>query len=434
MPEKTLEFVRGSPLLIATIKIVIVFLVLSGLVAFLVYLERKVLAFMQARLGPMRVGPWGLLQALADPIKLMLKEDIVPARADRVVFLMAPVISVVAAFAVFAVIPFAGNFYVTDVNIGLLLILGISSLGIYGIILGGWSSNSHYPLLGALRSAAQLVSYEVAAGLALVGVLLLSNSLSMVRIVESQREMGWWFVFLQPVAFVIYLIAAVAETNRNPFDLPEAESELTAGFHTEYSGFRFALYFMAEYTSMVLVSALAVVLFWGGWLRPFASVAALDFLNYLPPVSLLMIAGVVFFFARRNPVPAEKWFLVAVAAGSAVLAGVVAVPVVITAVQPIFWFTAKVVALLYAFIWYRATFPRYRYDQLMNVGWRWLIPLALGNLIATACVLWWAGPNPGRLKLFFAMLAANLAVAIVVALLVGWRSPTAAAVEKQTGS
>src|SRR2546426_4649771 len=300
MPEKTLEFVRSSPLLLATIKIVIVFLVLSGLVAFLVYLERKVLAFMQARLGPMRVGPWGLLQALADPIKLMLKEDIVPARADRVVFLMAPVISVVAAFAVFAVIPFAGNFYVTDVNIGLLLILGISSLGIYGIILGGWSSNSHYPLLGALRSAAQLVSYEVAAGLALVGVLLLSNSLSMVRIVESQREMGWWFVFLQPVAFVIYLIAAVAETNRSPFDLPEAESELTAGFHTEYSGFRFSLFFMGEYAAMILVSCIAVTLFFGGWLRPFAGVGWLSFLRYAPPVALIGLAVFIISLARRT--------------------------------------------------------------------------------------------------------------------------------------
>jgi NADH-quinone oxidoreductase subunit H len=396
MPEKTLEFVRSSPLLLATIKIVIVFVVLSGLVAFLVYLERKILAFMQARLGPMRVGPWGLLQALADPIKLMLKEDIVPARADRVVFLMAPVISVVAAFAVFAVIPFAGNFYVTDVNIGLLLILGISSLGIYGIILGGWSSNSHYPLLGALRSAAQLVSYEVAAGLALVGVLLLSNSLSMVRIVESQREMGWWFVFLQPVAFVIYLIAAVAETNRSPFDLPEAESELTAGFHTEYSGFRFALFFMAEYTAMVLVSCIAVTLFFGGWLRPFPNVSWFDFLKYGPIVALLSLGGFIFWIGRRSPVRSERVFFIALSGLCVVLAALVAYSPVLEAIQGIFWFTAKILVFLYMFIWYRGTFPRYRYDQLMNVGWRRLIPLALANLIVTALFRYWLGPHAAQ--------------------------------------
>src|SRR5213594_3108995 len=385
--------------LAVTLVVIAVFPLMAG---YIVLVERKVLADFQVRLGPMRVGPHGLLQPIADALKLLLKEDIIPADSDKAIFWFAPVISTFTALSSFAVLPLSNWLYVADVNVGILVILAMSSVGILGIILGGWASNSHYPLLGSLRSAAQLVSYEIPAGMAIVGVLLVSNSLSLVKIVEAQQSSGLWNFFLQPLGFLIFLIAAVAETNRNPFDLPEAESELTAGFHTEYSGFRFALYFMAEYTSMVLVSALAVVLFWGGWLRPFASVAALDFLNYLPPVSLLMIAGVVFFFARRNPVPAEKWFLVAVAAGSAVLAGVVAVPVVITAVQPIFWFTAKVVALLYAFIWYRATFPRYRYDQLMNVGWRWLIPLALGNLIATACVLWWAGPNPGRLKLFFA--------------------------------
>jgi len=436
MVQTVMQFVEAQPLIAAGIKILVVFGVLSGIVAYMVLAERKVLAFMQARLGPMRVGPWGLFQPAADGLKLLLKEDIIPAGADKFVFLIAPVISVVAAFTVFAVIPYGPSsaLIITDLNVGLLFAVAVSSLGIYGIILGGWASNSHYPLLGSLRSAAQLVSYEIPAGMAIVGVLLISNSLSLVKIVEAQQSSGLWNFFLQPLGFLIFLIAAVAETNRNPFDLPEAESELTAGFHTEYSGFRFALYFMAEYTSMVLVSALAVVLFWGGWLRPFAGVAAFDFLNYLPPVSLLMIAGVVFFFARRNPVPSEKLFLVAVAVGSAVLAGIVAIPVVMDAVQPVFWFTTKVFALLYAFIWYRATFPRYRYDQLMNVGWRWLIPLALGNLIATAFVVWWAGPNPGHLKLFFAMFAMNLAVAIVVGLLVGWRSPARAAVEKQTGS
>jgi NADH-quinone oxidoreductase subunit H len=223
-----LQFLNAHPVIDGAVKVLIVFLVLSVVIMFLVYLERKILAFMQARLGPMRVGPWGLLQAIADPIKLMLKEDIVPAGADRGVFLIAPVIGIIAAFAAFAVIPFASNFVISDLNIGILFILGVSSLGIYGIILGGWSSNSHYPLLGALRSSAQLVSYEVAAGIAIVGVILLSNSLSMVDIVRQQQRWGVWNVFLQPVAFFVYLVASVAETNRSPFDLPEAESELTA--------------------------------------------------------------------------------------------------------------------------------------------------------------------------------------------------------------
>ena len=386
--SQALEVVQAHPLLLATIRILIVFLVLSGLVAYLVYLERKVLAFMQARLGPMRVGPWGLLQPVADGLKLLLKEDIVPTGADQLVFLLAPVISVVAAFTVFAVIPFGPNFLITDVNIGLLLILAISSMGVYGIILGGWSSNSHYPLLGALRSSAQLVSYEVAAGIALVGVLLLSNSLSMVDIVQRQQQMGLWNIFVQPVAFFIYLVASVAETNRAPFDLPEAESELTAGFHTEYSGFRFSLYFLAEYTNMVLVSCIAVTLFFGGWLRPFPSISALDFLRFAPVASLWGAAAFVLWLGLKSIVPGERKFFV-VLAGACVILGVgVGYPPVLNAIQGVFWFTVKVLVLLYAFIWYRGTFPRYRYDQLMNVGWRWMIPLALANLVVTALVLY----------------------------------------------
>jgi len=389
MLENISNFLNANPLLLALIKILIVLVVLAGIVAYLVYLERKVLAFMQARLGPMRVGPWGLLQPVADGLKLLLKEDIIPAGADKWVFLLSPAISVAAAFTVFAAIPFAGNFYVTDINIGLLFILAVSSLGIYGIILGGWSSNSHYPLLGALRSSAQLVSYEVAAGMALVGVLLIANSLSMVEIVKRQLEMGVWNVFLQPVAFVIYVIAAVAETNRNPFDLPEAESELTAGFHTEYSGFRFALYFLAEYTNMVVVSCIAVTLFWGGWLRPFANIAALDFLKFTPIVAFLGAAGFVLWLGLKSLVRLERYFFVVLAAMFVLLAILVAYPPVLSAIQGIFWFGVKVLGFLYAFIWYRATFPRYRYDQLMNVGWRWMIPLALVNLIATAIIRYW---------------------------------------------
>jgi len=391
MLANTIEFLKANPLLLALIKILIVFGVLSGIVAYLVYLERKVLAFMQARLGPMRVGPWGLLQPVADGLKLLLKEDIIPAGADEWLFLLAPAISVFAAFTVFSAVPFAGNFYVTDINIGLLFILAVSSLGIYGIILGGWSSNSHYPLLGALRSSAQLVSYEVAAGVALVGVLLISNSLSMVDIVNRQLQMGVWNVFLQPLAFVIYVIAAVAETNRNPFDLPEAESELTAGFHTEYSGFRFALYFLAEYTNMVVVACIAVTLFFGGWLQPFVGVRALSLLRFTPFVSLIGAAAFVLWLGLKSWVPLERYFFVSLAAVCVVLAALVLYPPVLNAIQGIFWFGAKVLAFLYAFIWCRATFPRYRYDQLMNVGWRWMLPLALGNLVVTAVVRYLVG-------------------------------------------
>jgi NADH-quinone oxidoreductase subunit H len=393
MVQNTINLIQAHPFILAMIKILIVLLVLAGIVAYLVYMERKVLSFMQARLGPMRVGPWGLLQPVADGIKLLLKEDIIPAGADKFVFLLAPAISVTAAFTVFSVIPFAGNFYISDINIGLLFILAVSSLGIYGIILGGWSSNSHYPLLGAMRSAAQLVSYEVAAGMALVGVLLISNSLSMVEIVNRQQQMGVWNIFLQPVAFVIYLIAAVAETNRNPFDLPEAESELTAGFHTEYSGFRFALYFLAEYTNMVVVSCIAVTMFLGGWLRPFANLRALDFLRFTPVVACLGAAAFILWLGSQSLVPLERYFFIALAVTCVVLAGIVAVPAVLNAIQGIFWFGTKVLVFLYAFIWYRGTFPRYRYDQLMKVGWHWMIPIGLGNLIVTALVRYFVSPH-----------------------------------------
>lgn len=380
------QFLLAHPLIFATIKILIVFNVMSAVLMYIVYMERKVLAFMQARLGPMRVGPWGVLQALADPIKLMLKEDIVPAGADKALFLLAPVISVAAAFTVFSAIPFTSSFIISDINIGILFILAVSSLGIYGIILGGWASNSHYPLLGALRSAAQLVSYEVAGGMAIVGVLLISNSLSLRDIVLKQQQMGVWNVFIQPVGFFIYLVAAIAETNRSPFDLPEAESELTAGFHTEYSGFRFSLFFMAEYTAMILVSCIAVTLFWGGWLRPFSSIHALDFLDYTPVIVFLAAAVAIVLGARKNPVPMEKVVLFAIAAAFVLLGMALAIPVVAAAISGIFWFSAKVFIFLYAFIWYRGTFPRYRYDQLMNLGWRVMIPLGLANVIVTAAL------------------------------------------------
>jgi NADH-quinone oxidoreductase subunit H len=334
-------------IIIPLIKIGIVFGALSGVVALMTLAERKVAAFIQVRLGPMRVGPHGILQPIADGIKLMLKEDILPAKADPWIFTLAPIISLVPAFIVFAVIPFGPTFElfgkmidlrITDLNIGVLYVLSISSVGILGIILGGWASNSKYPLMGALRSAAQMVSYEVALGFSIMGVLMIAGSLSLVDIVNSQKNMGWWFVFLQPLGFILFFVCGIAETNRAPFDLPEAESELVAGFHTEYSGFRFSLYFLAEYANMIAVSAMAVTLFFGGWLRPFS--------NWLP-------------------LPGFLAFL------DSPLMGLV-------------WFGIKVAIFLYCYLWFRWTWPRYRYDQLMKIGWQYLLPLAIANLIGTA--------------------------------------------------
>ena len=306
-------------------------------VTFLVLMERKVMAWAQARLGPMRVGPHGVLQAIVDPIKLILKEDITPAKADKWVFTVAPIMSLVPALVVFSVIPFGPDplYYVADVNVGLLFIVSVTSIGVYGIILGGWSSNSKYPLLASLRASAQLISYEIAVTMTLVSVILTSGTLSLVGIVEAQREAGVWFGFIQPVAFVLVFIGGLAETNRAPFDLPEAETELTGGFHTEYSGMRFALFFLAEYANIIVISAIVSIMFLGGWMRPFPNVEALAFLD---------------------PVPAWVWLI------------------------------AKIFFFLYVFIWIRATLPRYRYDQLMRLGWKVLIPIAIANLVVTGIV------------------------------------------------
>ena len=262
---------------VITLVVIAAFPLLAG---YIVLIERKLLADMQVRLGPMRVGPHGLLQPIADALKLLIKEDIVPTDADRAIFWLAPVISTFTALTAFSVLPFTQTIHVADVNVGLLIVSAMSAVGILGIILGGWSSNSHYPLLGALRSAAQLVSYEVALALALVSGVMAAGTLSMVGIVKAQEGRGIWFAFenygVMFVPFMVYLISAVAETNRAPFDLPEAESELVAGFHTEYSGFRWALYFLAEYANIFVVSSVAVTLFWGGWLRAFPSIAWLS--------------------------------------------------------------------------------------------------------------------------------------------------------------
>lgn len=377
------------PLLIIAV-ILLGFPLLTG---YIVLLERKILADMQVRLGPMRVGPYGLLQPLADAVKLLIKEDVVPSGADRGIFWMAPVISVFTALTAFAVVPFSGAIVITDVNVGILIVSAMGAVGILGIILGGWSSNSHYPLLGALRSSAQLVSYEVALSLSLVSGVMAAGTLSMVGIVKAQLDRGIWFAFenygLMLVPFFIYFIAAVAETNRTPFDLPEAESELVAGFHTEYSGFRWALFMLAEYANIFVVASVAVTLFWGGWLRPFPNVRWLDLpVAFGVPFLLLAGSGALILIRLIKPLP-ERWQRVFMFAVAALLLGCGAlflIPSVNAIISGVFWFLLKVFTGIYALIWFRGTFPRFRYDQLMNIGWKYLIPIALVFILINAAI------------------------------------------------
>ena len=377
---------------------VIIVAVLPLVAGYIVLMERKVMADMQARLGPMRVGPHGLLQPIADAVKLLIKEDIIPDEADKMIFWFAPLISVTAAMLAMSALAIGPWFQIAELNVGLLFIVGISALGIFGIVLGGWSSNSHYSLLGALRSAAQLVSYETAAGMAIVGGLLLAGTLSTREIIQAQNDYGMWFAFAAPVGFFVYIVASIAETNRAPFDLPEAESELVAGYMTEYSGFRWALYFLAEYTNMVVVASIATTLFLGGWLRPFASShtsmpgTSIELLDALPSLLVLGVALYCFFLAPKQPVKIQKLVMLLVGGLCLMIAGVLAgalfaSPAVLQGVHGAFWFMAKVFAYIYFFLWFRFTFPRYRFDQLMRLGWRFLIPLALVNLIATATAL-----------------------------------------------
>jgi len=310
-------------------------------VAYATYLERKISAFIQARLGPMRVGPWGLLQPIADGLKLLTKEDFIPEKADRWIFFLAPYIAVAAAFIVFSVIPFGPDWAViTDINIGVLFVLSVSSVGVLALILAGWSSNSKYSLLGALRSSAQMVSYEVSMGLSLVGALMFARTLSLSGIVTAQAQDSIWYIVYQPVGFLIFLISGIAENNRAPFDLPEAESELVAGFHTEYSGFRWSLFFMAEYAAMVVVTAVVTTLYLGGWYFPFVYrlTEAKGFHNLYVIVSVLV-------------------------------------------------FLIKASIILYVYFWLRWTLPRFRYDQLMDIGWKWLTPSALVNIALTSIAI-----------------------------------------------
>jgi NADH-quinone oxidoreductase subunit H len=387
----------------AFVYILLIFLGLSVAVIAMNWLERKILAHMQVRLGPMRVGPHGLLQPIADAIKLLIKEDIMPSQADGFVFWVAPIIVVITAFTVFIVVPFGPTHAVTDMNIGVLFMLGVSSLSVLGIVMAGWASNSHYPLMGALRSSAQMVSYEIAMGLAVVSAVLMTSlnqtgtgTLSMIGIVQSQQAQQVWFAFkffpLGLIAFFVFAVAMVAETNRAPFDLPEAESELTAGFHTEYSGFRWSLFFLAEYSAMIAVSSIAVTLWLGGWLRPFPhllSGSTWDLVfSLLPGVTFLFLALMAFVGVFR--MPRHPYFRVQTIglAGFGIVLALIGLVLFVRPVrdriQDIFWFSAKVGFFMYLYIWYRGTFPRYRFDQLMKVGWKVLLPVGVGVLILTA--------------------------------------------------
>jgi NADH-quinone oxidoreductase subunit H len=389
----------------ALVYIMLVFVGLSVAVIAMNWLERKILAHMQVRLGPMRVGPHGLLQPIADAIKLLLKEDIMPAEADGLIFWVAPFVVVLAAFTVFVVVPFGPTHAITDMNIGILFMLGVSSLSVLGIVMAGWASNSHYPLIGALRSSAQMVSYEVAMGLAVVSAILMTSlnaegtgTLSMIGIVQAQQAQHEWFIFkffpLGLVAFFIFAVAMVAETNRAPFDLAEAESELTAGFHTEYSGFRWSLFFLAEYSAMIAVSSIAVTLWLGGWLRPFPNLlsnATWDLVfSLFPGITFLFFAAICFYNAARMPKHPLFRIQTVGLAGFGMVLGLIGlilfIPAVSIRVQDIFWFAAKVAGFMYMYIWYRGTFPRYRFDQLMQMGWKVLLPMGLGVLVLTASV------------------------------------------------
>ena len=391
----------GSPFW-ALVYILLVFAGVSLAVVCMNWLERKILAHMQIRLGPMRVGPHGLLQPIADAIKLILKEDIIPEGADRFVFWLAPIIILLAVFSVYTVVPFGPAHAITDMNIGILFMLGVSSLGVLGIVMAGWASNSHYPLIGALRSSAQMVSYEVAMGLAVVSAVLMTSlnaegtgTLSMIGIVQAQYTQRTWFVFkffpLGLIAFFIFAVAMVAETNRAPFDLPEAESELTAGFHTEYSGLRWSLFMLGEYAAMIAVSSIAVTLWLGGWMRPFPNLLSgptwdLAF-SLFPALTLFGLAGMTFFSTMR--MPKHSYFRVqtlglgAFGAVFVLIGAILLVPAVRVRVQDVYWFILKIAVFMYLYIWYRGTFPRYRFDQLMKVGWKILLPLGIGVLMLT---------------------------------------------------
>lgn len=389
-------------LIVPIIKIVILLFLVLTVDAYLTLLERKVIAHIQSRWGPHRTGPHGLLQPLADGVKFILKEDPMPANVDKVAYFLAPFLTLMLALTSLAVIPFGpqkftlfgyrSSLAIADVNISLLVLFAITALGVYGVALAGWASNNKYSLLGGLRSSAQMVSYELALTLSVVGVLLIAGSFSLHDIVTQQTGSGHglisWNIFPQIVGFLCFFIAAVAETNRVPFDLPEAESELVAGFHTEYASMKFAMFFIGEYTSMIAVSCLATIMFFGGWLSPFP--ASWTFTHYLPSVLMIPLGLWVIFDGLRYETVFGRLVLPAVGTVlTAVGISLIIFPVVNDAIQGIFWFLLKVFTFLFVYIWMRGTLPRFRYDQLMSFGWKFLLPVSIANVIVTSAVILW---------------------------------------------
>jgi len=375
----------------------LIVLVVPLIAGYIVLVERKVMADMQARFGPTRVGPHGLLQPIADALKLLIKEDLIPNNADQFIFWFAPVLSVTAALTSMGAVAFGPWFQVArDINIGLLFVVGVSALGPFGIVLGGWASNNHYSIIGALRSTAQLISYETTAGFALVSGFLLAGTLNVRAIVEHQRTENAWYVFLAPIGFFTYLIASIAETNRAPFDLPEAESELVAGYMTEYSGFRWSLYVLTEYANMIVVASVGTTLFLGGWLRPFPNVHWLGWLDAVPTLLLAAVGAYCVFRAGKQPSRVQSLFMSAVALACFVVAAIFGLSAPFghlplqfmhDGLYGAFWFLLKVSVYIYLFMWLRFTLPRFRFDQLMRLGWHILIPLALINVVDVAVAL-----------------------------------------------
>jgi len=384
--------------LLSVLKAAVVAFVLLTTLAYLQWVERKVIAHIQVRMGPYRVGPHGLLQPLADVIKLITKEDLIPPHVNKFVYLLAPFLAVTMSLISISVIPFGAAIQVlgtptwmqlTDLNIGLLFILAISSMGVYGIALAGWASNNKYSLLGGLRSSAQMISYELPLSIAIASPLLLVNSLSLREIVQAQTgSILHWNILRWPapqiVSFLVFLIAGFAETNRVPFDLPEAENELVAGFHTEYSSMKFAAFFMAEYGNMVTVSCMTAILFLGGW-QPLFSPAWGS--NYVPTV-IFVAGGLVAIYHGLNPARKLDRITLPVTGAVFIMVGAIfLIPAAQGALIPLFWFAAKVGAILFLYIWIRGTLPRFRYDQLMRFAWKVLFPVALANLLATGLVV-----------------------------------------------
>jgi NADH-quinone oxidoreductase subunit H len=398
-------------LIVPIVKVVILVIIVLTVDAYLTWLERKVIAHIQARWGPYRVGPHGLLQPLADGLKFILKEDPLPANVDKAGYFIAPFITLMLALTSLAVIPFGPQHFtvfgyethvgIAEVNISLLVLFAITALGVYGVALAGWASNNKYSLLGGLRSSAQMISYELALTLSVVGVLLIAGDFSLRGIIDHQENgnlgiLGWNIFgfskdgigFTQIIGFFCFFLAAIAETNRIPFDLPEAESELVAGYHTEYASMKFAMFFIAEYTSMITVSCLATILFFGGWLSPFP--ASWTFTHYLPSLFLIPFAVWLIFDGIRYETAFGRIMLPGVGSVLALLGIALAVfPAFNEAIQGPFWFLGKVFAFLFFYIWMRGTLPRFRYDQLMSFGWKFLLPVAIANVVITSAYILW---------------------------------------------